>query len=263
MKVNADNWIESFIEKPKMDLLPDWRSEVPEEYAREGKFYLASMGIYMFRREFLEKLFEEHPEATDFGKEIIPTAIESGYRVASYSYNGYWTDIGTIRSFFDANIAMTDPVPQFNLFDNYRTIFTHPRLLAPSKIFGTFFNQAVLAEGSIIHAKKIERSIIGIRSRIGDGTEIANANVMGADYYESIDTIRRLEADPNNAPIGIGRNCHIEYAIVDKDARIGHNVVIKGSPTLPDSESDTHCVRDGIVVLKKKAYIPDGTRIGA
>ena len=262
MKVNEDGFIESFIEKPKTELLGDWKSAVPDEYARGGKYYLASMGIYMFKREFLEKLFHDNPNATDFGKEIIPTAIHSGYKVASFSYDGYWTDIGTIRSFFEANIAMTEPIPEFNLFDNRKIIFTHPRLLAPSKIFGTFFNRAVLAEGCIINARKIERSVIGIRSRIGEGTEISNAIVMGADYYESIEQIEKKEKDPDDAPIGIGKDCYIEQAIVDKDARIGNDVIIKGSPTLEDMDADTYCIRDGIIVLRKKAFIADGTKIG-
>jgi glucose-1-phosphate adenylyltransferase len=263
MKVNEDGFIDAFIEKPRMELLVNWRSAVSDEHARQGKYYLASMGIYMFKRAFLESLFKENPEATDFGKEIIPIAIESGYKVASFSFDGYWTDIGTIRSFFEANIALTDPIPEFNLFDSSKAIYTHPRLLAPSKIFGTFFNQAVLAEGSIIHAKKIERSVIGIRSRIGEGSEISNAIVMGADSFESIETIQRKEQDPNDAPMGIGRNCYIEYAIVDKDCRVGNNVHIKGAPHLEDVETDTYCIKEGIVVLKKKAYIPDGTHIGA
>src|SRR5690606_22718303 len=161
-----------------------------------GKVYLASMGIYIFNRAALEKMFEESPDAIDFGKEYIPTAIESGLRVASFAFDGYWTDIGTIRSFFDANIALTDPIPKFNLFDNDKLVYTRPRMLAPSKIFGTWFNQAILADGCIIHAKKIERSIIGIRSRIGNNTEISKAVIMGNDYFETLEKIVRHEEIP-------------------------------------------------------------------
>ncbi len=262
MKVNEEGFIETFIEKPAMDLLGDWKSPVDEKYASQGKHYLASMGIYMFNRSFLEKLFAENPKATDFGKEFLPMAITGGFRVASFPYGGYWDDIGTIKSFFDANIALTDPIPDFNLFSRENPIYTNPRLLAPSKVYGTFLNQALLAEGCIVHAKKIERSVIGIRSRIGDGTEISNAIVMGADYYESLETIEEKSADPKDAPIGIGEGCMIEYAIIDKDCRVGNKVKIKGHSSLEDTETDTYNIKDGIVVLKKKAYIPDGTTIG-
>lgn len=265
MKVNKDNWIESFTEKPPLDKLEGWESAVSDEYARAGKYYLASMGIYMFNRDFLRKLFDDNPGFTDFGKEIIPAAINGGFKVASFDYDGYWTDIGTIRSFFEANIALAKHVPEFNLYDADYPIYTHPRLLAPSKVFGTRFKQSVLSEGCIVNAKEIDHSIIGIRSRIGSGTTITQSIVMGADYYERIETIDAKKAAPNDAPIGIGNNCHIEYAIVDKDVRIGDNVVIKGSADpdeLEDTETDTYVIRDGIIVLKKKTYIPDGTRIG-
>ncbi len=257
MKVNAEGTIDSFIEKPQKDVLSEWQSVVPDDYREAGKLYLASMGIYIFSKDVLKRLFEEKPDAKDFGKEIIPHAITSGYNVASFSFNGYWTDIGTIRSFFEANIALADSIPEFNLFDNKRVVYTRPRLLPPSKIFGTCFNQAVLAEGSIIHAKKIERSIIGIRSRIGENTEITKSVIMGNDYFETLEEMIREEI-----PMGIGRNCFIENAIIDKNAHIGKDVSIRGSITLKDTETDTYCVRDGIVVVKKGATIPDGTRIG-
>ena len=258
MKVNEDNEIESFIEKPNAEALAGWESAVDDKYAQEGKIYLASMGIYIFSKEVLKKLFDDNPDATDFGKEIIPTAITTDYKVASYSYEGYWEDIGTIRSFFDANIALTDNIPAFNLFDNNKMVYTRPRLLAPSKVFGTWFNQAVIAEGSIIHAKKIERSIVGIRSRIGVNTELSRSIVMGNDYFETLEEISQEE----DIPMGIGANCYIEQAIIDKNCRIGNNVTIKGGDILEDVETDTYCIRDGIVVLKKGASIPDNARIG-
>jgi len=257
MKVNADGFIDDFIEKPSMDLLPDWKSVVPEAYSNEGKHYLASMGIYVFKREFLERLFHENPEATDFGKEIIPIAINSGFKVASYAFDKYWTDIGTIRSFFEANIALTDNIPDFNLFDNEKTIYTRPRLLAPAKVFGTWFNKAIIAEGCIIHAKKIERCVVGIRSRIGEGTEIAESIVMGNDYYETMADMEHVEQ-----PMGIGKDCVVQHAIIDKNCRIGDGVTIKGGTELADTETETYVVRDGIVVLKKGAHIPTGTTIG-
>jgi glucose-1-phosphate adenylyltransferase len=258
MKVNEKGYIDSFVEKPPLEALKDWESAVPDSYRQQGKLYLASMGIYIFKKKFLMKLFKDNPKATDFGKEIIPKAIEGGYKVASFSYDDYWTDIGTIRSFFEANIALTDNIPDFNLFDNEKMVYTRPRMLAPSKIFGTWFNKAVIAEGCIIHAKKIERSIIGIRSRIGEETEISNSIIMGNDYFETLEEIQK-ESGP---AMGIGKNCIIRNAIIDKDCRIGDNVVIHGSVALESAETKTHVVKDGIIVVKKGAHIPDGTKIG-
>jgi glucose-1-phosphate adenylyltransferase len=258
MKVNEDSFIESFTEKPPLEELGPWESPVEEKYAQEGKVYLASMGIYIFKRAFLEKLFADFPDAKDFGKEILPEAIKGGFKVASYPFGGYWTDIGTIDSFFDANIALTKDIPEFNLFDASRPIYTRPRMLAPTKVFGTILNDSMIAEGSIIHAKKIDNSLIGIRSRIGKNTEIINSIVMGNDYYETIEEIEKRE----DAPMGIGENCYIERAIIDKDCRVGNNVMIRGGNELEDKEEETHMIRDGIVVLKKKAFIPDNTRIG-
>jgi len=257
MKVNGEGIIESFTEKPKADILHEWQSEVTDANRKAGKLYIASMGIYIFSKNILKRLFEENPDAVDFGNEIIPYAINNGFKVASYSYEGYWTDIGTIRSFFEANIELADPIPQFNLFDKNQVVYTRPRLLPPAKIFGTWLNHSVLAEGSIIHAKKIERSIVGIRSRLGAKHDIAKSIIMGNDFFETIEEMRAADV-----PLGIGRDSYVEYAIVDKNARIGNNVYIRGSLTLPDSETDTHCVRDGIIVVKKGATIANGTRIG-
>jgi len=259
LKQDENEMIQSFVEKPQSDILGDWTSPVAERYSKEGKHWLASMGIYIFSRVFLERLFDDNPNATDFGKEIIPYAINNKFRVASYSYGGYWEDIGTIRSFFDANIALTDPIPEFNMFDNELQIYTRPRMLAPSKVFGTFFNQAVIAEGCIIHAKQIDHAIIGLRSRIGEGTEVSNAILMGNDSYE---TLAELEALGDMPAMGIGENCYVRNAIIDKDCRIGDNVRIHGSTALSDDETDTYLIRDGIIVMKKGAVVPSGTRIG-
>lgn len=259
MKVRQDGIIERFIEKPKSELLPDWTSPVAEKHERSGLHYLASMGIYVFKREFLERMLNENPDAVDFGKEIIPRAIEQGYRVASYAYDGYWTDIGTIRSFYEANIALTDDLPDFNLFDTSRRLYTHARMLAPTKISGTTFSRSIVAEGSIILADKIDRSVVGIRARIGKGTVISNTVIMGADYYQPIEEIYHSKPNPL---MGIGTNCHIREAIIDKNVCIGNHVHIQGHPSLPDTDTDTYCVRDGIIVVRKNAVIPDGTRIG-
>ncbi len=260
MKVNEAGYIDSFVEKPAADQLPDWSSEVSDELKKKGKIFLASMGIYIFSKKAIKKLFQEHPEALDFGKEIIPAAINDQYTVASYEYNGYWEDIGNIGSFFDANLALTDNVPKFNLFDNRRVVYTRPRMLPPSKFFGTVFRHVVVAEGCIVHAERIERSVIGIRSRIGAYTVIANSIIMGNDYFQKLEEIVLSD----EIPMGIGRHCIIENAIIDKDCRIGDNVVIRGNPgKLPEEVHPTHSIVDGIVVLKKGAIIPDGSRIGA
>ncbi len=259
MKVNKGGYIENFVEKPAKEVLSNWTSAVPESYAKQDKHYLASMGIYIFSKKAIKKLFADKPDATDFGKEIIPEAITGGYTVASYPYEGYWEDIGTISSYFDATLALTDNIPDFNLFDNQNIVYTRPRMLAPSKIFGTRFKKAVVAEGCIVHAAEVERSVIGIRSRIGEGSVVKNAIVFGNDSYESLQDLEEEE----NIPMGIGKNCHIENAIIDKDCKIGDNVIIKGDPSLERLETDQYVIVDGIIVMKKSATIPSGSKIGA
>lgn len=259
MKVDSDSHIPRFIEKPDTDELPNWVSEVSPTNKKQGKNYLASMGIYIFNRKALNDLFDEHPDSTDFGKEIIPAAIESGRKVVAYQYEGYWTDIGTIRSFFEANIELTDHIPAFNLFDSSHPIYTRGRMLPPAKFYGgTQLNRALIAEGSIIHARLIDGSIVGIRSRLGENTVIKDSIVMGNDYYQ---TLEQIAAEENSIPMGVGHYCHIEHAILDKDCRIGNNVVIKGGDHLPDTETAEYSIRDGVIVVKKGAVIEEGTRI--
>ncbi|MCF8245761.1 MAG: glucose-1-phosphate adenylyltransferase [Saprospiraceae bacterium] len=260
MKVNQAGMIESFVEKPNTEELPNWTSEVSDANKRAGKDYLASMGIYIFSKEALARLFEAHIDAVDFGKEIIPAAITDGYKVASYEYNGYWTDIGTISSFFEANIELTDDIPQFNLHDNRKMVYTRARMLPPSKFFGTVFRHVLVAEGCIIHAERIERSIIGIRSRVGNYSVLSHCILMGNDFFQQMEEL----VEQNVIPMGIGKHSIIEYAIIDKNVCIGDNVVIRGNPgKLADHETDTYVIVDGIVVVKKNAIIPSGSRIGA
>lgn len=258
MKVNKKGLIDNFIEKPKSDVLSDWQSEVGKAEKKSGKVYLASMGIYIFNKKTLEDLFKENPEATDFGKNIIPAALKSGRVSASYQYNGYWTDIGNIRSFYEANLDMTENIPKFNLFDNHKIIYTRPRLLPPTKFFGTTFKKSVVAEGCIIHAKKIDGSLIGIRSRIGEKTEIKNAILMGNDFYQTLEEIVLSK----EIPMGIGKNCFIEKAIIDKNSCIGDNVIIKGGDHLKNTDEEAYSIVDGIVVVKKGAIVKSGTVIG-
>jgi glucose-1-phosphate adenylyltransferase len=256
LKTNEESLVTAFIEKPKTNF-ESWASEVSDEMKAQGRLYLASMGIYIFNRDLLYELLQGN-ERTDFGKEIIPQSIDN-HKVLSYQYEGYWTDIGTIPSFFDANLGLTDDIPQFNLFDkNY--IFTRARMLPPSKMSGTQVDKAIIADGCIINASHITRSIIGIRSRIGFDTTIENCYVMGSDNYQTLEQIE--ESKLSDSPImGIGDRCTIKNAIIDKNTYIGNDVSINCGEKLEDGDYGTHTVQDGIVVVKKRAIIPHGTII--
>lgn len=256
LKSDDKNVITSFIEKPDASLLPDWTSDVSEEMKGEGRDYLASMGIYVFNRELLEDLMK-NPDTNDFGKEIIPQAIDK-HKTVSYQYEGYWTDIGNIDSFFEANIGLTDDIPKFDLYDKKKRIYTRARMLPTTKLAGTMVEKSILAEGCIVSAAKIERSVIGIRSRIGKDSTVINTYMMGSDTYESLDDINR-----KRIPIlkGIGERCFIKNAILDKNCRIGDDVKINGGSHLEDIETDTYMIKQGIVVVKKGATIPKGTII--
>jgi len=257
LKSNAENVITSFVEKPKKEILSNWVSDTGEAMKGQGRNYLASMGIYVFNKEILYQfLNEDHPNATDFGKEIIPNSI-ANYKVLSYQYDGYWTDIGNIYSFFEANISLTQDVPLFNLFDSAQTVYTRSRMLPPAKISGTIINKAIIAEGSIIHAKEIANAVIGIRSRIGEDTVIKNSYIMGCDYYETMDQIHQKNTQ-GQPVLGIGERCIIEDAIVDKNCSIGNDVQIKGGAHHEKSDHQLYTIKDGIVVIKKGAVIPNG-----
>jgi len=257
LKSNQENVITSFVEKPKKEILKDWISDTGTEMKSQGRNYLASMGIYVFNKEILHQFLNDiHPNATDFGKEIIPDSI-AHYKVLSYQYDGYWTDIGNIYSFFEANIALTQDVPLFNLFDSAQTVYTRARMLPPAKVSGTIINKAILSEGCIIHAKEVTNSVVGIRARIGKDTVIKNTYIMGCDYYENIEQIN--EKNKKGAPVlGIGERCIIEDAIIDKNCSIGNDVTIKGGAHLEKVDHPLYTIKDGIVVVKKGAVIPNG-----
>lgn len=259
MKTRPDGKIVDFVEKPAPEELEKWRSETPEPYASEGKHYLASMGIYIFNRDTLHGIFEKDTEATDFGKEFIPAEIKSGKRVYSYEFGGYWTDIGTIRSFYEANLDLTRPLPQFNLYDNEHYIYTRARLLPASKLTGTTLEATVIAEGCIISASRIARSVIGIRSRIGNGTTIEDSIVFGNDLFPTTEEIE--SRSPESPLMGIGDRCYISHTIIDKDCRIGNDVRIVGGTHLEDGRYDKHYVVDGIVIIPKGEVLPDGYHI--
>jgi glucose-1-phosphate adenylyltransferase len=261
LKTDENNMITSFIEKPKKELLPDWVSDTGEEMEKEGRVYLGSMGIYVFNRKLLFELLEDKmKDSTDFGKQILPESIGK-YKVASYQYEGYWTDIGNIYSFYEANLALTDALPVFNLFDDKNSVYTRPRMLPPAKFTSTTLEKSIVAEGSIIHAESIYGSVVGIRSRIGEGTKIVDSYLMGNDYFETLDQL--LANEEKGIPaVGIGKNCHIEHAIIDKNCRVGNNVRVVGGNGIENTEHELYTVKDEIVVVKKNAVLPDGFTIG-
>ena len=260
LKTDENSFISSFIEKPDASLLPDWTSEVSDEMKAEGKHYLASMGIYIFNRDLLLDLMA-NPNTKDFGKEIIPQAIGK-HKILSYQYEGYWTDIGNIDSFFEANLGLTDDIPKFNLFDNSSKIYTRARVLPPSKITGaSTIDKSIITEGCIINGTKIYHSVIGIRSRIGYGSTISNSYLMGNDYYQNLEEIR-TNIQKNIINIGIGDRCFINNTIVDKNCRIGNDVKLNGGKHLADNNTNLYTVKDGIIVVKKGAVLPDGFEVG-
>ncbi|HSM70012.1 MAG TPA: glucose-1-phosphate adenylyltransferase [Anaerolineales bacterium] len=250
LKVEGDGHITSFIEKPKDPAAQDKfvSRDDPE------RPFLGSMGIYMFKTKVLNDLLNYHLRSDDFGGDIIPQAIQS-HEVYGYDYDGYWEDIGTIRSFYETNLKLTNSNSPFNFYDAKAPIYTHARFLPGSIVEDSELRDVLLAEGCRIQKAKISHSIIGIRSQVAEETVIKNSIVMGADYYDT-------KKQRGNLPIGIGRNCHIESAILDKNARIGNNVTILPFPREhEDVDHDLYYVRDGIVVIAKDTEIPAGTRI--
>lgn len=263
MEINEERRITNFVEKPKdpklLDVLKLHRDWYPKlDIEGDEEYWLASMGIYVFNRDTMLRMLEP-AELTDFGKHIIPAAIPS-YRVFSYVYHGYWEDIGTIRSFFEANLDVCSELPRFNFFDMASPIFTRPRFLPASKINGAQIDHAVISDGCIINRGTIEHSIIGVRSIVGQGSVLHRVIMLGCDYYESQASI--LENQVMGRPrIGVGQNTRIENAIIDKNARIGDNVTITACGKPDDVDHPLYYVRDGVVIIPKNAVVPDGTVI--
>jgi glucose-1-phosphate adenylyltransferase len=260
MRTGRSGRITSFVEKPRTAAELE-RLRVPSELFRamgtkaQGKTHLASMGVYLFNAPVLEELLSR-TEFKDFGREVIPQAIRKR-RVYAFLFDGYWRDIGTIRSFYEANLDLTSPLPKFNFYDEKRPIFTHARYLPGSKILASEVDHSILCEGSIINRSKISRSIIGIRSRVGEGSVLDRTVVMGADDYESQEEIEAVLKN-RLPPIGIGRDCLIRGAIIDKNARIGDRVRLINAKGVAFEETDDYVIRDGIIVVPKHAVIPDG-----
>jgi glucose-1-phosphate adenylyltransferase len=262
MQLAPNQRITRFVEKPRDPAVLDSLRVDPASYAGLGiegdqEFFLASMGIYLFRRDVILQLLDN--TLTDFGKHVIPGAIES-HRVYGFVFQGYWEDIGTIRSFFEANLDLTADLPRFNFFDMSAPIFTRPRFLPASKINGAEISHANISDGCIINRCKVSHSIIGVRSRVDEGCEINRTIMLGCDYYESETSLKQYEA--RGLPrIGVGKNTRIENAIIDKNARIGDNCRISPAGKTGDVDHPLYYVRDGIVIIPKNGLIPHGTVI--
>jgi glucose-1-phosphate adenylyltransferase len=262
MQINEDRCIKRFEEKPKDPAVLD-SMRLPNEWHKKlgisdgGEKFLASMGIYVFNRSLIQQLLDN--PLSDFGKHIIPRAINT-HRVCSSIFEGYWEDIGTIRSFFEANLDLVSELPRFNFFDMNAPIFSRPRYLPGSKINGAQIEHAVVTDGCIINSAKIKNTIVGLRTFVGSGTELNRVIILGCDFYESDESIKQNEHE-GKPRIGIGENCKIENAIIDKNARIGNNVKISPAGKPDQIDHDLYFVRDGIIIIPKNAIIPNGTVI--
>jgi glucose-1-phosphate adenylyltransferase len=254
LKTDEDGRITAFHEKPHASELDGL-----ESLADSDRPYMASMGVYVFRQDVLRELLEGS-DAEDFGRQIIPAAIER-LRVYAFPFDGYWEDIGTVRAFYAANLALTLPDPPFDFYDPRHPIYTRPRFLPPSRADGCDLERTVLAEGCLLRDSDLRESVIGLRSIIGPDVRVTRTVMMGADFYETPE--RKAENRRLGRPdVGIGRGCIIEGVIIDKNARIGEGVTIRPQP--PDEEmleTENYVIRDGVVVIPKNAVIPDGTII--
>jgi glucose-1-phosphate adenylyltransferase len=266
MKIDNSGRVIDFSEKPKGEALAQMRVDttvlgLTKEQA-ELQPYIASMGIYVFKKDVLIKLLKESLERTDFGKEIIPDAAKD-HNVQAYLFDGYWEDIGTIEAFYHANLALTQqPMPPFSFYDEAAPIYTRARYLPPSKLLNCDITESMIGEGCILKNCRIQHSVLGVRSRIESGCIIEESLLMGADYYQpSVE--RQCSLEQGDIPVGIGTDTIIRRAIIDKNARIGHDVKIVNKDNVQEAEREKQgfYIRSGIVVVLKNAVIPDGTVI--
>ncbi len=247
MKVDNEGKITRFVEKPgNSPILDEFRA--PQETKER---YLASMGIYVFNTKVLRELLAG--DEMDFGKHIIPGSIETR-KVVSYIHDDYWKDIGTLRSFWEANLGLTEVMPEFSFYDAKAPIYTLMRYLPPSKINCCDINRCLLSEGCVVSGHRLLHSVVGIRAHIGSGTVIEHSVIMGADYYETT-------TPPGLPPIGIGRDCFIKNAIIDKNARIGNGVYLSPDGKPDGLATEHYMIQDGVLIVAKNAIIPDGTTI--
>jgi glucose-1-phosphate adenylyltransferase len=260
MKIDASGRVVDFCEKPKGDALAAMQVDttILGLNAEEAKAspYIASMGIYVFKKEALIKLLRQNPDYTDFGKEIIPNASKDN-NIQAYLFKGYWEDIGTIESFYDANLALThQPHPAFSFYEEDAPIYTRHRFLPPSKFLDAQVTESIVGEGCILKKCRVHHSVLGVRSRIEEGCVIEDSLLMGADYYQNAADAYSTEY----VPIGIGKNTTIRRAIIDKNAHIGSDVQIVNKDRIEDADRENlgFIIRNGIVVVVKNAIIPDG-----
>jgi glucose-1-phosphate adenylyltransferase len=263
LKTDSDGRVIEFREKPSGEALEAMRVDttalgLTADEAR-ARPYLASMGIYVFKYDRLEELLAQDKTRLDFGKEVIPGSIHNNH-VQAFLFNDYWEDIGTIAAFYKANLDMTTAIPPFNLFDAEAPMFTRARYLPPSKINQCEIRESIISEGCIINGAKISNSLIGLRSRLGEGTQLDAAYMMGADYYQ---TLEDMEADRvSGRPwIGVGEGTIIRRAIIDKNARIGAGVRLLNEAGMEEAEgpNGSYYIRDRIIIVPKNGLIPDGT----
>lgn len=251
MHVDKKNKIIEFAEKPgDTPRLDELRAPMYKD-----EKYLASMGIYVFNADVLTDLLCGNDDM-DFGKNIIPAAIEEK-KVYSHIFEGYWKDIGTIGMFHEANLALTDLIPEFTFYDAEAPIYTHMRYLPPSKINCCDLNRCLLAEGCIVSGHRILHSVVGARAVIGEGTVIEHSVIMGSDYFEH----EKTAVDGGKVRLGIGRDCYIKNAIVDKNVRIGNSVYISPDGKADGEKTEYYSVQDGVIVIPKGTIIPSGTRL--
>ena len=265
LKIDQAGRIIEFSEKPKGEALEAMRVDttslgLTEDEARARPF-LASMGIYVFKYDRLEELLAADTAHFDFGKEVIPASINK-YNVQAYLFNGYWEDIGTIAAFYKANLDMTSAIPPFNLFDAEAPLFTRARYLPPSKIDDCEIRDSIISDGCIINGAKIKSSLIGLRSRVAEGTRIEASYMMGADYYQTLEDMLN-DREAGRPRVGVGENTIIRRAIIDKNARIGRDVRLlnEAGVVTSDGPRGMYYIRDRIIIVPKNALIPDGTAV--
>ncbi|KOP25988.1 glucose-1-phosphate adenylyltransferase [Hapalosiphon sp. MRB220] len=266
MKIDQSGRVIDFSEKPKGEALKKMEVDTTvlglNKEEAEQQPYIASMGIYIFKKDVLTKLLKEAAERTDFGKEIIPDA-SSDYNIQAYLFNDYWEDIGTIEAFYNANLALTQqPRPPFSFYDEQAPIYTRARYLPPSKLLDCHVTQSIISEGSILKNCRVENSVLGVRSRIESGCVIQDSMIMGADMYQPF-AERQSDCEHRSIPLGIGANTIIRRAIIDKNTHIGCDVQIINKDNVQEAERESQgfYIRSGIVVVLKNAVIPDGTII--
>ncbi|MDX1419563.1 MAG: glucose-1-phosphate adenylyltransferase [Rubricoccaceae bacterium] len=259
LKMDADHRITEFHEKPPLDHLDGKESPVAPDLEAEGRVFLASMGIYIFNRKVLAQVLDAHPDDHDFGKEIIPGAIGQ-HHVAAYPFAEYWNDIGTVRSFFETNIMLARPKPDFNLYDPKMPLYTNSRMLPPAKLVRTTVESSLIGEGSVIEDSTIQDSVIGLRSYVSAGAHIKRSVLLGTDYYAWQETDGREPVQGPARP-GVGERTRLENTIVDLNASIGRDCVITNKDGVEEGDGEGFFIRDGVVVVVKNAEIPDGTVI--